>query len=38
MTLECKDVLNRRLKALIMKEKVINEIYIKKCYLSNVTG
>lgn len=38
MTLECKYVLNRRPKALIMKEKMINEIYIKKFYLSKATG
>ena len=38
MTLECKDVLNRRPKVLIMKEKMINEVYIKKFYLSKATG
>lgn len=38
MTLECKDVSNRRLKVLIMKDKMINEIYIKKFYLSKATG
>lgn len=38
MTLECKDVSNRRLKVLIMKDKMINETYIKKFYLSKATG
>lgn len=38
MTLECKDVSNRETKVLIMKDKMINEIYIKEILLSKATG